>query len=253
MIAYFESQTGPAPGLMQRIKWRLDPQSRMQVQTKCVGAAAFWHACWPVWQQASQEELERQAIQGLELLRRQGAHRVAAEPRWRAAIQKTGMAAVTEDRLWPAAGFQVVMAELKARGAEPDKTWVCIAARRADRDVVRCARALAGKVRYLTIQAQAGEDYLAEMLYQDFGIARQTSAPPEYARLLVAFPGAEKQDGIALEPGGCPGLHLLAPAWAGSQKPSTMPDELYAAMLLENGLIRPQDVGAQIVGRRRQA
>lgn len=240
MIAYFESQLGPAPGLIQRLKWRLDPQSRMKTQTKCIAAAAFWHACWPVWQ----DDLERQVAQGLELLRRQGVHRVAAEPRWRQAIQQAGMAAVTEDRLWPAAGFQAVMAELKARGADPDKTWVCVAARRADRDVVRCARALAGKVRYLTVQAQAGEDYLAEMLYQDFGIARQTSAPPEYIRLLVAFPGADRQDGIALEPGGCPGLRLLAPAWALPQKPPSMPQQLYAAMLLENGLIRPQNIRA---------
>ena len=88
------------------------------------------------------------------------------------------------------------------------------------------------------------EDYLADMLYQDFGIARQSSAPPEYARLLAAFPGAEKQDGIALIPGGCPGLRLLAPDWARTQKPAGMTEELYAAMLLENGLIRPQDIRA---------
>lgn len=244
MIAYFEIEERPAPGLAQRIKWRLNPQRRLEVQTRCLKTAAFWQVCWPVSQGLGPEELEKQARQGLGLLRRQGVHRAAAEERWRPAVIEAGLAPVTEDRLWPAAGFQAVMAELKARQADLNKTWVCVAARRADRDVVRCVRALAGKARYLTVQAQVGEEYLAEMLYQDFGIARQTSAPPEYARLLVAFPGAEPQDGIALVPGGCPGLRLLAPDWARAQKPAGMAEELFAAMLLENGLIRPQDIRA---------
>ncbi len=244
MIAYFEIEERPAQGLIQRLKWRLDPLSRLEIQTRCLKTAAFWQVCWPVRQGLGAEELEKQARQGLNLLRQKGVHRTAAAERWRAAVVQTGLAPVTEDRLWPAAGFQAVMAELKARKADLDKTWVCVAAQRADRDVVRCVRALAGKVRYLTVQTQAGEDYLADMLYQDFGIARQSSAPPESARLLAAFPGAEKQDGIALIPGGCPGLRLLAPDWARTQKPAGMTEELYAAMLLENGLIRPQDIRA---------
>ena len=244
MIAYFEVEERPAPRLMRRIKWRLDPQRRMETQTRCVKNAAFWQVCWPVEPGLRPEELEKQVRRGLGLLRQRGVHRAAAAERWREAIVEAGLAPVTEDRLWPAVGFQAAIAELQARQADLDKTWVCVAARRADRDVVRCVRSLASKVRYLSVQAQVGEGYLADMLYQEFGVARQSSPPPEYARLRVAFPGAEPEEGLALVPGGCPGLRLLAPDWARAQKPAGMAEELYAAMLLENGLIRPQDVRA---------
>ena len=72
---------------------------------------------------------------------------------------------------------------------------------------------------------------------------------PEHTQLrLLRLAGADPAEltkvlrAAAAE--GCPGLRLLAPDWARAQKPAGMAEELFAAMLLENGLIRPQDIRA---------
>ena len=91
---------------------------------------------------------------------------------------------------------------------------------------------------------------LEEALYEQFGIAPQQSAPPEYPCLRICFPqpgekGETGEDLLMLAPGGWPGLRFVSPQWAREQKPSGMGDTLYAAMLLESGLCRPEDLGAE--------
>ena len=112
-----------------------------------------------------------------------------------------------------------------------------------DRDVLRCARLLARRVRYLTVRAPVGGEALAEELYEEYGIALQQSVPPEYSQLCLCLAGDPAEEGIIpLDGQADGGLLALAPEWAREQKPAGLADTLYGALLLQSGLLRPEEI-----------
>ena len=130
------------------------------------------------------------------MLREKGVHRVAAAPELEGALLETRLQPTQEKPLWRACSGQAALALLAKRGLRPEQTWLCLKTPRVDRDVLRCARLLARRVRYLTVRAPVGGEALAEELYEEYGIALQQSVPPEYSQLCLCLAGDPAEEGI---------------------------------------------------------
>lgn len=242
MVAYFETvEEEKKRGLL----WR----KRLETGLGCVGRASFLTACLPVPAGTGRKKREKRVEWALEQLKRRGVHRLALGEEWREKALEMGMLTVDEATAWRQGAGQGALRALQSRGVPLERAFCLLEGVRADRDVVRCARELAGKVRYLSVRVQVGQQELEEALYQEFGIAPQQSAPPEYPCLRIRFSDSKEEaeggDCLTLAPGGWPGLRFLPPAWAEEQKPPRMGDTLYSAMLLESGLCRPEDLRAE--------
>ena len=239
MVAFFHIDTQPLAGRGAGLKWRLHPGQGLDIAVRCLRSAAFLDAVLTLPPEASPRQRQRRLARALAALRERGVHRIACPPGLEQAVLDAGMVTVGDGRLWPAAAGQTVLALLAARGMDPAAAWVCLHVKRVDRDVVRCAKQLAAGVRYLTAEADIGGDYLADLLYEEYGIARQQSVPPEFSR-------AEGAGQALFLTGEGAGRHitLLAPEWARPMKPGWAGHTLYTAMLLESGLILPEEVQA---------
>ena len=243
MIAYFETvDTGKKRGLF----WK----KHLETQLLPVGRASFLIACLAVPQGMGKRKVEKQVEWAMGQLKKRGVHRLAIEEQWRRKALEMGMLTVEEGTAWRQGAGQGALWVLRSRGIPLEQAFCRLEAQRCDRDVVRCARILGGKVRYLSVSIKVGQQKLEEALYEQFGIAPQQSAPPEYPCLRIRFPQpgerAERgEDLLMLSDGGWPGMEFAPPQWAMEQKPPRMGDTLYAAMLLESGLCRPEDLGVK--------
>lgn len=247
MVAFFHTEERPLDTLRDKVKWRLHPGQGLTVQVRCLRSAAFLDAALILPPDASERQRQRHLGRALDTLREQGVHRIACPSDLEQAVLEAGMVTVGDSRLWPAVAGQAVLALLRIRAIDPASAWVCLHVKRVDRDVVRCAKQLAAQVRYLTAEAEIGGDYLADLLYEGYGIARQQSVPPEFTRLDIAFPRAENAEGALFLTGEGMGeqLTLLAPEWARPLKPESAGETLYTALLLESGLILPEEICAR--------
>lgn len=243
MIAYFET-------VEEEKKRGLFWKKHLELQLRPVGRTSFLAGCLPVPSGMGERKVEKRVEWAMEQMKKRGVHRLAVEEPWREKAQEMGMLTVEEGTAWrQGAGLGALWA-LQSRDIPLEQAFCCLEAARCDRDVVRCARILGGKVRYLSVRIKVGQQELEEALYEQFGIAPQQSAPPEYPCLRIRFlqPGEKvetEENLLMLAPGGWPGLEFVSPQWAREQKPSGMGDTLYAAMLLESGLCRPEDLRAE--------
>ncbi len=243
MIAYFET-------VEEEKKRGLFWKKHLETELRPVGRASFLAVRLPVPSGMGERKVEKRVEWAMEQMKKRGVHRLATGEKWREKALKMGMLTVEEGTAWrQGAGLGALWA-LHSRGIPLEQAFCRLEAARCDRDVVRCARILGGKVRYLSVSVKVGQQELEEALYEQFGIAPQQSAPPEYPCLRICFPqpgekGETGEDLLMLAPGGWPGLRFVSPQWAREQKPSGMGDTLYAAMLLESGLCRPEDLGAE--------
>ncbi len=243
MMAYFQTEE-QAMGGLARLRWSLHPESGMAVETRCIRNATLLDCCLGIPRGKRETKGGQRAIRrALWVLREKGVHRVAAAPELEGALLETGLQPTQETPLWRACSGQAALALLAKRGLRPEQTWLCLKTPRVDRDVLRCARLLARRVRYLTVRAPVGGEALAEELYEEYGIALQQSVPPEYSQLCLCLAGDPAEEGIIpLDGQADGGLLALAPEWAREQKPAGLADTLYGALLLQSGLLRPEEI-----------
>ena len=235
MMAYFQTEE-QAMGGLARLRWSLHPG--------CIRNATLLDCCLGMPRGKRETKGGQRAIRrALWVLREKGVHRVAAAPELEGALLETGLQPTQETPLWRACSGQAALALLAKRGLWPEQTWLCLKTPRVDRDVLRCARLLARRVRYLTVRAPVGGEALAEELYEEYGIALQQSVPPEYSQLCLCLAGDPDEEGIIpLDGRADGGLLALAPEWAREQKPAGLADTLYGALLLQSGLLRPEEI-----------
>lgn len=243
MMAYFQTEE-QAMGGLARLRWSLHPESGMAVETRCIRNATLLDCCLGMPRGKRETKGGQRAIRrALWVLREKGVHRVAAAPELEGALLETRLQPTQEKPLWRACSGQAALALLAKRGLRPEQTWLCLKTPRVDRDVLRCARLLARRVRYLTVRAPVGGEALAEELYEEYGIALQQSVPPEYSQLCLCLAGDPAEEGIIpLDGRADGGLLALAPEWAREQKPAGLADTLYGALLLQSGLLRPEEI-----------
>lgn len=196
MMAYFQTEE-QAMGGLARLRWSLHPESGMAVETRCIRNATLLDCCLGMPRGKRETKGGQRAIRrALWVLREKGVHRVAAAPELEGALLETRLQPTQEKPLWRACSGQAALALLAKRGLRPEQTWLCLKTPRVDRDVLRCARLLARRVRYLTVRAPVGGEALAEELYEEYGIALQQSVPPEYSQLCLCLAGDPAEEGI---------------------------------------------------------
>ena len=243
MVAFFAVEEQDLQGARAKLAWRFGKDRGLAVKLHCLGSATFLEAVLTLPRGCGPALKQKRLRGALADLAKRGVYRVAADPALYSHISAAGLLAANQSAAWGSCAHQVVQALLQSRGLDHQNTLLCIHANKLDRQVLRCAQALAPHVRYLSTRIQVGGEYLEQMLYEEYGIASQQSVPPEFARLDVAFPGAEVPGALVLDGGeSCEGFSLLAPEWARAEKPAGVKESVFAALLLESGLIRPQEV-----------
>ena len=129
--------------------------------------------------------------------------------------------------------------------------WQTGAAARADMavpedpggsDVLRCARLLAWRVRYLTVRAPVGGPggRIVRRIRHCPAAERATGIQPAVP-VPGRRPGRRRDHPLDGQADG--GLLALAPNGPGNRSPAGLADTLYGALLLQSGLLRPEEIG----------
>lgn len=247
MIATFAVAEIQPQRFWQRFWLRFWPWGHMSVQTKVVKNTGFLEVKLNIPTHCNEKKREKRVKKALKTLYRRGVHRIAVEKEWEGAAQQAWMMPVSARSLWPALAAKLVLCRMKTENRLGTQTAVRICAKRADRNVMKCARLLAKKVRTLQVEIPIGGQTVKEMLYEEFGIAPAAEIPQNCGKLDLVFEGAcgsgpDALNLAELEENGENGFILHTPKWARKQKPKEISDTLYAAMLWQAGILSADDV-----------
>lgn len=157
MIAYFET-------VEEEKKRGLFWKKHLETELRPVGRASFLTVRLPVPSGTGEHKVEKRVEWAMEQMKKRGVHRLATGEKWRNKALEMGMLAVEEGTAWrQGAGLGALWA-LHSRGIPLEQAFCRLEAARCDRDVVRCARILGGKVRYLSVSVKVGQQELEEAL-----------------------------------------------------------------------------------------
>lgn len=180
------------------------------------------------------ERVRRKKIKyAMERLNAMGVHRMAADPVFEGVAEGCDIAFVKADNAWRAAADKGAICAIANANVAIDTCCVSISAKKSTAEVARAAMSLATRARYVVIQESVGAQKLREMLYQNYGMA-QITEPPKGVYTYNLCVDEKPQ-----------GMQLVPPKWAKGFKPQCISAEIFVAMLLEMGLISPDEISVE--------